>query len=86
MNYNAFKRVNQFWNTKNKNKNKIVDSNKNTGNSISSLSSSQSFNSVLKLKQSNYIKKAKNYSIDKVTQFNIYKENTINENQALFIV
>ena len=81
MNYNAFKRVNQFWNTKNKNKNKIVDSNKNTGNSISSLSSSQSFNSVLKLKQSNYIKKAKNYSIDKVTQFNIYKENTINENQ-----
>ena len=78
---NAFKRVNQFWNSKNKNKNKIVDSNKNTGNSISSLSSSQSFNSVLKSKQSNYIKKAKNYSIDKVTQFNIYKENTINENQ-----
>lgn len=78
---NAFKRVNQFWNSKNKNKNKIVDCNKNTGNSISSLSSSQSFNSVLKSKQSNIIKKAKNYSIDKVTQFNIYKENTINENQ-----
>lgn len=78
---NAFKRVNQFWNSKNKNKNKIVDNNKNTGNSISSLSSSQSFNSVLKSKQSNYIKKAKNYSIDKVTQFNIYKENAINENQ-----
>ena len=80
---NAFKRVNQFWNSKNKNKNKnkIVDNNKNTGNSISSLSSSQSFNSVLKSKHSNYIKKAKNYSIDKVTQFNIYKENTINENQ-----
>ena len=78
---NSFKRVNQFWNSKNKNKNKIADSNKNTGNSISSLSSSQSFNSVLKSKQSNIIKKAKNYCIDKVTQFNIYKENTINENQ-----
>ena len=78
---NAFQRINLFWNSKNKNKNKIGDSNKNTGNSISSLSSSQSFNSVLKSKQSNYIKKAKNYSIDKVTQFNIYKKNTINENQ-----
>lgn len=78
---NSFKRVNQFWNAKNKNKNKIVDSNRNTGHSLSSLSSSQSFNSVLKSKSNNNIKITKNYSIDKVTQFNIYNENTINENQ-----